>query len=494
MLKDKKGFAVSGILYPLFIIFIGLIIGLVGTYVNRKLLFDRMKQDVLSEVDYGKNILEGGMLLYYKGSVEPITVDGVLKVPDMSGNGNHGEMVNFKSNMRNEGGKIVFDGTNNYVKAPNVLNGRSTFTIEMLYLPKKQGVSQYYFGLTSNQFGLQTTDASTHNFYYNTSKNVSINSGGNGINQLTYVAYVVENGKVTSYIDGKKITTSTLSGGLNVSGSYLGLGATGTGTNFAQMDCFSFRIYSYALNEDEIYHNYRIDYNELTKNTVGDTSHSNGNYVTNGLMVDLDGVNNAGNGSHNSNTSTTKSVWKDSSGNQNDCTLSGFNYSTSSGWNEIGLTFDGVDDTCILDDLKPTQFTISLALTPYSYNSRHVVFTRWYGYTVEINADGTVSFGMDATAGSSYLKTTSNVTFGQVNYITVTFDGTKMLIYLNGVKAAERNSTYLNYGNNKTNDTRISHNFYDAPFKGIMHHVMMYDRALTQSEVTQNYNTDKSRY
>ena len=112
--------------------FIGLIIGLVGTYVNRKLLFDRMKQDVLSEVDYGKNILEGGMLLYYKGSVEPITVDGVLKVPDMSGNGNHGEMVNFKSNMRNEGGKIVFDGTNNYVKAPNVLNGRSTFTIEML--------------------------------------------------------------------------------------------------------------------------------------------------------------------------------------------------------------------------------------------------------------------------------------------------------------------------------------------------------------------------
>ena len=187
MLKDKKGFAVSGILYPLFIIFIGLIIGLVGTYVNRKLLFDRMKQDVLSEVDYGKNILEGGMLLYYKGSVEPITVDGVLKVPDMSGNGNHGEMVNFKSNMRNEGGKIVFDGTNNYVKAPNVLNGRSTFTIEMLYLPKKQGVSQYYFGLTSNQFGLQTTDASTHNFYYNTSKNVSINSGGNGINQLTYV-------------------------------------------------------------------------------------------------------------------------------------------------------------------------------------------------------------------------------------------------------------------------------------------------------------------
>ena len=53
------------------------------------------------------------------------------------------------------------------------------------------------------------------------------------------------------------------------------------------------------------------DYNELTKNTVGDTSHSNGNYVTNGLMVDLDGVNNAGNGSHNSNASTTKSVWKD---------------------------------------------------------------------------------------------------------------------------------------------------------------------------------------
>lgn len=261
---NQKGFAVSGILYPLFIIFVGLLLGLMGTYVNRKILFDNMKQDVLSEVNYGKNILEGGILLYYKGSEEPIAVDGVLKLPDMSGNGNHGEMVNFQSNMRNEGGKITFDGVNNYVKAPNVLSGRSTFTIELFYMPKRQGVTQYYFGIASNQFGLSTSNVSTHNFYYNTSKNVSISGAGHGVNQLTYVAYVINGTKLTTYLDGKKVKDSTLSGGINVSGSNLGLGGTGTGASLAQMDCYSFRIYNYALNDDEIYHNYRIDYREIT--------------------------------------------------------------------------------------------------------------------------------------------------------------------------------------------------------------------------------------
>ena len=49
--NNQKGFAVSGILYPLFIIFVGILIGLMGTYVNRKILFDNMKRDVLSEVN-----------------------------------------------------------------------------------------------------------------------------------------------------------------------------------------------------------------------------------------------------------------------------------------------------------------------------------------------------------------------------------------------------------------------------------------------------------
>lgn len=262
---NQEGFAVSGILYPLFIIFVGILLGLMGTFVNRKILFDNMKQDILSEVNYGKNILEGGMLLYYKASEEPIAVDGVLKLPDMSGNGNHGEMVNFQSNMRNEGGKITFDGVNNYVKAPNVLNGRSTFTIELFYLPKKQGTTQYYFGIAPNQFGLSTSNGSTHAFYYNTSKNVSIDNAGHGVNQLTYVAYVIEGNKLTAYLDGDKVKSVTLSGGMNVSGANLGLGGTGTGASLAQMDCYSFRVYNYALNDDEIYHNYRIDYHELTR-------------------------------------------------------------------------------------------------------------------------------------------------------------------------------------------------------------------------------------
>lgn len=60
-------------------------------------------------------------------------------------------------------------------------------------------------------------------------------------------------------------------------------------------------------------------------------------YIKNGLILHLDGINNTGNG--HSNTTTT---WKDLSGRGNDATLIGFD--STSGWKENYLKFDGKDD------------------------------------------------------------------------------------------------------------------------------------------------------
>lgn len=487
-LLNEKGFAISGIIYPLFVLFVGLLIGMIAMFMNRKMLFDQTKKDVLSEVNYGKNILEGGLLLYYKGSEAPITVDGKLKLPDVSGNGNHGEMINFQENMRNEKGKIAFDGTNNYVAAPNVLKDRTTFTIEIAYVPKRQISWQYYFGIRVNQFGLEAGSDNYRHFYYSnsngTNKYVFMDETTNNLNQITYATYVINGNQITGYKDGKRMMTRTMQDSIITTGDVLGLGADGLGQYKALMDCYSFRVYNYALNDEEVYHNYRIDYSKI-KFSNSYTSE----YVQSGLLMDLDGIYN-GRTEHVTNSSFEKGTWKDSSPNGNNCKLAGFGYTTASGWVDNGLVFDGADDTCIAGDLKPTKYTLSLAVKPINKSKRHVIFTRWYGYTLEINEDGSVSFGR--RGGEEYLRTSAKVTFGTMSYITATFDGSTMILYLNGTQAATRSSNVIDYTTN-SNDTRLSHNVYDT-FKGTIYHAMMYDRALTASEVKQNYNQDKSRY
>lgn len=273
-MRNQKGFAVSGILYPLFIIFVGVLVGMIGTFINRKLLFDRMKQDVLSDVNYGNTVIESGLLLNYEGSEEPITIDGRLYIPDMSGNGFHGEMKNFTSYMRNEGGKITFNG-GNYVLMPNVLEDITTnFTIEMMYAPTSSNYDQYYFGTRTNNFGLETYEQSVSEgtefrlrLWYpaDTYYSISMPNVPWSINELSSISFVFEDSSVTIYHNGLQVQKTNNLQAMTFIGDYIGLGGLADGTNTSSMDLYSFRIYNQALNMDEIYHNFEVDYREVSK-------------------------------------------------------------------------------------------------------------------------------------------------------------------------------------------------------------------------------------
>lgn len=273
-MRNQKGFAVSGILYPLFIIFVGVLVGMIGTFINRKLLFDRMKQDVLSDVNYGSTVIESGLLLNYTGSEEPITVDGRLYIPDMSGNGFHGEMMNFTSYMRNEGGKITFDD-GNYVLMPNVLKNITTnFTIEMMYVPTSSNYDQYYFGTRTKNFGLETYEQSVSEgtefrlrLWYpaDTYYNVSMPDVSWSMDEVSSISFVFEDSSVTIYHNGLQVQKTNNLQAITFIGDYIGLGGLADGTNTSSMDLYSFRIYNQALNMDEIYHNFEVDYREVSK-------------------------------------------------------------------------------------------------------------------------------------------------------------------------------------------------------------------------------------
>lgn len=110
--------------------------------------------------------------------------------------------------------------------------------------------------------------------------------------------------------------------------------------------------YEFLVDEPGIYNVKLIDAegNEATKNEYI--------YDNDGLILWYDALNNTGKG-----YSATTTTWKDLSGKGNDGILTGFDGTTSSGWQENYLRFDGVNDfvktTTNLDFNNSTQMTFN---------------------------------------------------------------------------------------------------------------------------------------
>ena len=75
--------------------------------------------------DGGENIVRDGLVLHLDAKY---SYDGLWY--DMSGNGNDGELINGPTYSSTDGGSIVLDGSNDYIRGPAVLTKYSTGTIE----------------------------------------------------------------------------------------------------------------------------------------------------------------------------------------------------------------------------------------------------------------------------------------------------------------------------------------------------------------------------
>lgn len=216
-------------------------------------------------------------------------------------------------------------------------------------------------------------------------------------------------------------------------------------------------------------------------------------YVKNGLILHLDGINNTGNG-HDSNTST----WKDLSGTGNHGILTNMTQDSLSGWTEKSLKFDGVNDYIeipVNDSVRPDEFTIELIANRYEVlnNHRSILFVKWYGYTVELNNNKSVVFGVNG--GGAYLPATTIMNLNQVYSIIGTYKDKQQQIYINGNL---ENQKTIGGDFSHTNDTNFTIGAYLGDsmsyFKGEVFAARMYNRKLSDSEIQQNYNIDKIRF
>ena len=238
--------------------------------------------------------------------------------------------------------------------------------------------------------------------------------------------------------------------------------------------------------------------------------YSFGQIVTSGLVLALDAADrNSYPGSG--------TAWRDLSGNNNTGTLT--NGPTFSSANGGRIAFDGTDDYVIT----------TVNATPTLDITSQITLETWLLSTAlasSLHGDGIMSKGVSSDANSGvyetlltqgtgvnnpffrmrigastpvYNPTNIPINLNQIYQFVSTYNGSIMRIYINGVESGAGLSTSGNIQSNTqqlTLGVRYLHpgTANDSFFSGNMYINRIYNRALSATEILQNYNAQKSRF
>jgi|688.fasta_scaffold233110_3 hypothetical protein len=210
------------------------------------------------------------------------------------------------------------------------------------------------------------------------------------------------------------------------------------------------------------------------------------NIVESGLILYLD----AGNAISYPGTGT---LWTDLSPSANNGTLtSGPTYSSADGGS---IVFDGVNDAIVLPTITPAP---TATFNAWIYiNGTHgnygAIFSNWgnggNAYFIGTRPNST---SIEVYINGALLYTISPLSANTWNMLTISHTASTAVAYINGVQTNTASSTLASATNVSSIGFDTSRN--DYPFKGNISQALIYNRALSQAEVTQNYNAIKDRY
>ena len=200
-------------------------------------------------------------------------------------------------------------------------------------------------------------------------------------------------------------------------------------------------------------------------------------------------------------------TWKDLSGNGNDGTLT--NGPTFDSGNGGSIIFDGADDYIIVPVTNfNTVLTNSITLETFINISNTIGYQLigggqdnvLYRYTAAFNWNQTgqpnkIGFDLEAVNGQVRLTSTSTYTSNNWLHLVGIYDGSIAKFYVNNILEDIDTGTS---GNINNFDGFIIGRDIDLSagrvFNGKMACYKVYNRALSTSEVSQNYNALKSRF
>lgn len=268
---DNKGFAMAGVVYPLLVLFVMLLLGTLGLLASRKVLLDRTNREAADKINSSNTYeyISDGLIGYYDGYQGAEKKGDKYIWKDLSGSGNHGEMVGFDYSSTPQQGALTFTGKE-YVKLPQM--NYEQITLEVVMSPGTSGTMQIVGNLESGGYALVYYNAPqallfqvnvNGTYLIDGSKNLYGNFT-NSINRMVYASGSYDNAKATFYQNGTKYEIAA-AGTITKpqSNTIMTIGANSSGANASQEyfigKIYAVRIYNRALSEDEVLHNYQVD-------------------------------------------------------------------------------------------------------------------------------------------------------------------------------------------------------------------------------------------
>ena len=239
--------------------------------------------------------------------------------------------------------------------------------------------------------------------------------------------------------------------------------------------------------------------------------HYSPNIVTEGLVLYLDAANNRS-------YISGSTIWNDLTPNLNNGTL--INGPTFNSANGGSIVLDGVDDYFITPTgLTPTlnitsQITLDIQIKSTALaNASSADGLICKGLSTDLNS-GVYELGLIQSGGTNYpyfrmrigsstplyQPTSIPINLNQIYNIMCTYNGSIMRIYING---QESGSGLATSGLIQTSAQQLSMGVryvhvinagFDSYFSGNIYSTRIYNRALSPTEISQNYNSIKSRF
>ena len=226
------------------------------------------------------------------------------------------------------------------------------------------------------------------------------------------------------------------------------------------------------------------------------------NIVTNGLVLNLDA------GFIPSYPKNGTTIYDVSIDTNNGTLINSPSYGSANGG---GLDFDGTDDRGTFPTPTPSNAT-SLTYSVWFKGQSSTSAVSGFGYIIHNNGPSTstgnsyLTFGVHGSTGKYYAAMNgqynsmqTSISQNSSNYymMSLTWDGTTQKVYVNGSlensKALSDGFTYQ-YAWNSTFGLCDQRGGTYRPFDGYIYIINAYNRALSQDEILQNYNAQKSRF
>ena len=412
---------------------------------------------------------------------------------DLSGNGNNASLpaalVSAYSSTEG-GGSFRFQHNSSYPITSSAmtnwnLGATNALSVETWVKQTLDGDHQFWFSTPDLKYRLGINPSGNlfwdmaHYVDRTTSNNVSADIW----HHVVYTAGV-EAGNITTrvYIDGVFVASqnegvSTLSAFTNY------LIGSGQNVNQHQLNAYMglIRVYNKTLSASEVTQNYNAQLGRFSGT------------VSSGLVLKLD----AFNATSYPGTGTT---WYDLSGNANDVTMQNPGNIT---WNSSGyfsLTGDGYFNRATTTNLPMGNSTYSLSVwvrLPASWSAQGFISVGGFEATNRSNA-----FRTNGTNGYSHYwwdndLSPNNGTLSPTTswfYAVAQFDGTTRSIWINGVQLA---SNTPGGGHNVISSLLQVGKTHSGPYEwlnGDIGQALIYNRALSLAEISQNYNAEKPRF